>query len=207
MAQPLNNPLTIEVSRQTYDRLQDKAVPFEDTPDSVITRLLNESDDKGDELRNLEASLKGPVGVSAGVTEAEIDTQATDIEVEDPTNPPSLKHTKILRAEVDGREIVKANWTTVRQSVLEIALRQLDGSLRRLLEICPVNAIEGRKEEEGFTYYPHLKASIQGQDANHSWQAAAALAEALGTSVRVWFQWRTKRDAAHPGKRGMLNIS
>ena len=127
-------------------------------------------------------------------------------QIDNPFDPPSLKHTKVLRAEVADRQTSKANWTTVRQSLVEIALRQRGYNLRQLLEICPVNAQEGAKADEGYTHYEDLGLSIQGQDANHAWQAAAALAQALRIPVKVWFQWRTKPDAKFPGKRSLLAI-
>ena len=79
-------------------------------------------------------------------------------------------------------------------------------NLRRMLEVCPMNAVETRKNNEGYTYYEDLGVSIQGQDANHAWQATAALARALNVGVKVWFQWRTKPDAAQPGKWGLLTV-
>ena len=129
-----------------------------------------------------------------------------DVAIDDPFDPPSLKHAKVLRAEVDGREVAKANWTIMRQSVVAIALGQANNNLRRLLEVCPINAVDGIKKDEGYTYYENLGVSIQGQDANHAWQVAAAPARALGVSVKVWFQWRTKPDAAYPGKWSLLSI-
>ena len=69
-----------------------------------------------------------------------------------------------------------------------------------------MNAQEGVKADEGYTHYKDLDLSIQGQDANHAWQAAAALAKALRIPVKVWFQWRTKPDAKFPGKRSLLAI-
>ena len=128
-----------------------------------------------------------------------------DIVVEDPFAPPSLKHSKVLRAE-DGREVTKANWTVVRHAVVAIALDQASYTLRRLLEVCPMNAVDGIKNDEGYTHYQDLGVSIQGQDAHHAWQAAAATARALGVTVKVWFQWRSKADAAFPGKWGVLAV-
>ena len=204
----------IEVSLETYDRLQRRAVPFEDSPDSVIVRLLDESSTEGNGRPAGEpavnetdgggdaASGSGPaLSVQGFGAEAEI-----DVAVDDAFNPPSLKHTKMLRAEVDGGEVRKANWTSVRQAVVAMALDRGGYNLRRLLEVCPMNAVETRKNNEGYTYYEDLGVSIQGQDANHAWQATAAVARALGVGVMVWFQWRTKPDAAHPGKWGLLTI-
>ena len=129
-----------------------------------------------------------------------------DVDVADPFSPPSLKHTKVLCAEVDGRQVVKANWTTVRQAVVAIALDRDGYDLRRLLGVCPINAVGTPKNDEGYTYYQDLGLSIQGQNANNAWLATAAVARAINVRVKVWFQWRTKDDAEYPGKWGLLTI-
>ena len=198
--------VSIEVTQETYDRLQQKAVPFEDTPDSVISRLLDESPSKGDGSPSAEGEPNANSGGAATTPQVGGGGSHVDIAIDDPFSPPSLKHTKVLRAEVNGLEVAKANWTIVRQSLVAVALAREGYDLRRLLEICPINAVEGKKTDEGYSHSEELGVSIQGQDANHAWQAAAAVARALGLSVKVWFQWRTKPDAVHPGKWGMLTI-
>ena len=70
----------------------------------------------------------------------------------------------------------KANWTAVRHAVVAMALDRGGYNLRHLLEVCPMNAVETRKNDEGYSYYEDLGLSIQGQDANHAWQATAAVA-------------------------------
>lgn len=198
MTQSIHRPVTIEISQSTYDRLKELAVPFEDTPETVIVTLLDERRASGrhhqadnSNGRSLAAQDKAP---------------HPDIVVENPARPRSLKHTKVARAEVDGRELVKPNWTNIRQALVTKALTDCGYSLRQLLAVCPVNAVAGVKSDEGYTPYEDLGISIQGQDANHAWQAAAAVAMALGVSVEVRFQWRTKPDALHPGKWGVLAI-
>ena len=211
MAVNIKHMRKIEVSQETYDRLQQRAVPFEDTPESVIVKLLDESGAQGhprtgrtggddDGLQVVTAIALGNSAHHFGAG-AEI-----DVAVDDPFSPPSLKHAKVLRAEVDGQEVSKANWTTVRQAVVALALDRDGYNLRRLLEVCPMNAVGTPKSDGGYTYYVDLGVSIQGQDANHAWLATAAVARALGLCVKVWFQWRTKPDAEYPGKWGLLTV-
>lgn len=202
MALDAKRMVSIEISQETYSRLQQRAVPLKDSPDTVIARLLNECERSMNEPRPQPASQ----GLGGGPSQLGDDVAPADITIDNPFDPPSLKHTKVLRAEVADRQTYKANWTTVRQSLVEIAVRQRGFNLRQLLEICPMNAQEGVKADEGYTHYKDLDLSIQGQDANHAWQAAAALAKALRIPVKVWFQWRTKPDAEFPGKRSLLAI-
>ena len=202
MALDSKRMISIEISQETYSRLQQKAVPFKDSPETVIARLLNEGERNMTDPRPPTPDL----GLDGSPSKLGSEVVSADITIKNPFDPPSLKHTKVLRAEVDGRQISKANWANVRQSLVDIALRQQGYSLRQLLEVCPINAQEGKKADEGYTHYKDLGVSIQGQDSNHTWQAAAALARALGLSVKVWFQWRTKPDARYPGKRSLLAI-
>ena len=197
--------VTIQITKRTYDRLKRKADPFEDTPDSVIIRLLDK-DDAG-----LGMQSNGiPDATSADSLTADPTTGTgleVDIVVDNPLAPPSLKHAKVLRAVVNGREIAKPNWTTVRQSVVTIGIAEEGHDLRWLLGVCPVNAVPGVKNDEGYTHYPELGVSIQGQNAHNAWGATVSAARALGVPVKVWFQWRAKPDAKYPGKRGLLTVS
>ena len=81
--------------------------------------------------------------------------------------------------------MAKANWTVVRHGVVAIALDQGGYTLRRLLGVCPMNAVDGIEDDQGYSHYEDLGVSIQGQDADHAWRAAAATAWALGVTVSV----------------------
>lgn len=205
MALQDEHAVTIQISKQTYDRLKRKADPFEDTPDSVIIRLLDE-DDAGRNMRSdgvLDETGADPLtaGPTTGVG---LDV---DIVVDNPQAPPSLKHAKVLRAVVNGREIARPNWTTVRQSVVAIGIAEEARDLRWLLSVCSLNAVPGVKNDEGYTHYPELGVSIQGQNALNAWGTTVSVARALGVPVKVWFQWRARADAEYPGKRGLLTVS
>ena len=193
MTRITDDPVSIIVSRQTYDRLQSLAVPLEDTPDTVIAKLLDMQDKN-----------RPPQPAPRSNTD---NYREVDIVVPNPLDPPSLKHTKLLRAEIAGNDMTKPNWNALRQRIIEIALERSDGDLRWLQENCPINAVEGHKVDEGFAHYPAIGFSIQGQDANHAWQSTATLAATLDISVKAWFQWRVRNGAVHPGKRGLLEVS
>ena len=187
----------IEVSQRTYERLLEKVVAFEETPDSVIVRLLDEVDALDD-----PTWTPAPPHAPPPLAEAEV-----DIAVADPFDPPNLKFTKVINAEVDGRSLRRPNWTAVRQEMVTLALERWHNDVRRLLQVCPMNATETRKDDEGYAYYEKLGLSIQGQDANHAWRATAPLARELGVRVRVRFQWRPRQGAKYPGKTGLLTVT
>ena len=75
--------------------------------------------------------------------------------------------------------------------------------LRKLI-IIP--SIEGKKEDEGYRYFPDMDLSVQGQDANGAWKAARHIARKLGFQLAVTFVWREKEKAAFPGVIGKLVV-
>lgn len=183
---------SIEISWDTYNRLNQVAGAFGVTLDTVIARLLRGNG--GGEGPTQENGIGAGVGLEVDVT------------VDDPFSPPSLRYARVSRAKVNGREVDRANWTNVRQSLIEIALSLPDFGEPHLLRSRQMRAVKGAKSDQGYTYYPVLGISIQGQDANHAWQAAASLARALSVPVKVWFEWQNRADAAYPGQQGLLTI-
>ena len=86
------------------------------------------------------------------------------------------------------------------------AMRRV-GSFERLRQLCPVNMVKGRKEDEGFTYLPEIDTSVQGQDAIGACRAAVTAAQALGITLEIAFMWRHKEGAAHPGERARVRVT
>src|SRR6476660_1779217 len=96
----------IRISEQTFERLQNLAKPFVDTPASVIERLLD-------------------LGESQRATGSKIPPArpAPDVKRYDPDNPPSLTHTKVLATEFDG---VKAeHWNDLVDTAHRHAMKRL----------------------------------------------------------------------------------
>ena len=78
---------------------------------------------------------------------------------------------------------------------------------QQLQRICPVNMVEGRKEDEGYGFLAEAGISVQGQAANTACRSLIAIAHSLQVPVEITFLWRTKEGAAHPGDRARLVIS
>jgi hypothetical protein len=180
----------IRIQDSTFARLQRHARPFVDTPDSVINLALDA----------LEAA-----GAPAGGGEG--DGHGPQIERRiDPRNLPSLTHTKVLSAMIDGKAIAKANWNLLLDEMLRRATKQLQ-SLHKVRDLVPVNMIQGRKEDEGYSYLTDINVSVQGQDANAACRAIVAAAHGLGIALDLVFMWRHKESAAHPGERARIVIA
>jgi hypothetical protein len=78
------------------------------------------------------------------------------------------------------------------------------GNYEKLEEKTIARIHKGAKTDDGFQPLGNLGFSIQGVAANDAWKAVLHLARALGCSVEVEFEWRSKEDAQHPGRRGRL---
>lgn len=178
----------ITIDNKTYERLQRHAKPFVDTPDTVINLAL----DALDQLSGLPTASNG----AATESERRID----------PRLLPSLTHTKVLDASIDGELIPKANWNLLLDEALRRAMKRL-GSFEDLRKLCPVNMVKGRKEDEGYSYLPDIDVSVQGQDANAACRTVVTAAQGLGIALDIGFMWRPKEGAAHPGERARIRIS
>lgn len=178
----------ITIEESTFERLQRHAKPFVDTPDTVIVRAL-------DALERLDQSE---------MTEPEGGAQA-----ERRINPralPSLTHTKILDAAIDGEPVSKPNWNLLLDEMLRRAKARV-GNYEKLRQICPVNIVKGKKEDEGYSHLPDIGVSVQGQDANGACRAVVMAAQALGIGLDIGFMWRLKEAAAFPGERARIRIA
>src|SRR5262245_25605565 len=87
----------IRISDETYKMLQERAMPFVDTPETVIRRLLEETSPNRPS-RNTSSQ-------AAAVTEAP--SHVRDL---DPDAPDGLHYTRIIKAHLGDREMTRTNW-------------------------------------------------------------------------------------------------
>ena len=183
---------TVAIEQSTFERLQNYAKPFVDTPDSVIMRALDA----------LERSELAPTVTVLRPSSATSD----DLLSLGPNDPlPDLKHTRVLSAVVAGRA-VRANWNNVLRHMLQLAASKL-GSLDEIRRLCAVNLVAGEKEDEGYRYLAEAGLSYQGLNANAAATAVVALAKRIGVALDLDFEWRRKPQALHPGRRARLRLS
>lgn len=183
----------ISVQQSTFERLQCHAKPFIDTPESVILRALDA----------LESVCAAPTGAVSAPGEAEGSPPERQI---DARALPRLTHAKLLEAVIDGDRLAKPNWNLLLDDMLRRVMKRV-GTFDELHRICPVNMIQGRKEDEGYGYLTEIDASVQGQDANGACRAVITAAQALGMSLDIGFLWRHKDGAAYPGERGRIRLN
>ena len=176
----------IPIEPSTFERLQSHARPLVDTVDSVINRGL-------DALKNL------------GTQPAPIVNGQANKRIIDPRFLPSLTHTKVLDAVIDGESLSKTNWSAVRNDMLQRGMKHF-GSFEKLRKVCPINIVQGKKEDEGYSYLSDIDISVQGQDSNGASRGIITLAQSLRIALDITFIWRLKDKAAYPGEQGRLTI-
>ena len=184
---------SIELSSQTFARLQALAVPLVDNPETVINRLIDFFE--GGEGAPVSASGDGGSG-------------GDKIRQFSPVSPPHLTHTKVLAVEFCGRPLEhrEAN----RNGLLNAAVREAKArakSVAELKQLVIIPFVDGQKTNEGYRFLSDIGISIQGQDSNVSWKAARHIAQKLGLQLSVTFEWREKEGAAFPGVTGRLTIA
>lgn len=181
---------SILLSETAFAELKSLAEPFVDTPESLTARLIHEEVVR----RGIQAKTAGKDGnVAPGDTPIRLN----------PISHENLAHTRLISATLDGQEIYRPKWNGLMENVHILARKRL-GSFDAVCRASGARLREGRYEEEGFKYLPEADLSIQGVDANLSWDHSLKLARTVGVSVQVIFEWREKEAAVLPGKRGVL---
>src|SRR5687768_16932875 len=116
---------SIQVTDHTFRRLQALAVPFVDSPEDVIVRLLDNP--------ITPEEPKPPRARPAGTKEY------------DPFSPPPLTHTKLLRAVINGRSINPPRWNNLMDETLRECIRA--GDAADVIRRSPVNVVLGHRED------------------------------------------------------------
>jgi hypothetical protein len=178
-------PPVVRISDLTFERLQKHAMPFVDTPETVISRILEFYESRGEQHSN---TPKDRLYVTGGEF--------------DPDNHPSLHHARIIAAEFDGRPA--SGWNELVRVAHERAMEHFR-TFEALRSASLSNISNGQRNAEGFHYAPEIDISIQYADANMAWRNALHLARKLSCAIRAEFEWRNKKGAALPGQSGVLS--
>ncbi|BAZ52800.1 hypothetical protein NIES4103_54650 [Nostoc sp. NIES-4103] len=186
----------VRIPDPIYKRLQAIAVPFEDTPVTVIEKLLNEYElhHKSQQVSNIDIE-----NFSQTANYSEID----NYKILDPDTPSNLTYSKVLRALVDHQEIHNPNWNRIIAKAHEIAINK-GISVEDLLELTPFHVVPGEKNEDGFRYLPEINISVQGVGANVAWCKTLYLMKKLKLPIEIYFKWGNEEGAAYPGEKGKL---
>lgn len=174
----------VQISHETFSRLQTHAVPLVDTIETVINRALDALEGRG---KPAAKSTKG-----GGF---------------DPSAPPSLSFTTVRSAKVAGKTqpANETYWNSVLLSAVKFAA-QKGLSPEQIAELVVVNNVIGAKDSNGYKYVKEAGISVQGQDANAAWKAIYHLATNVRLDIEISFVWQSNPKAAFPGQTGKLAV-
>ena len=176
----------ILIEQSTFERLQRHARPLVDTTDMVVNRAL-------DALENHQ-----------GLASPREDSSTAERKI-DPRKLPNLTHTKILDASLGGDRVAKPNWKSLLDRVVVRAMKQV-ADFDEVRKLCPVNMVQGCKEDEGYSHLAEINVSVQGMSANDACRALVIAAQSLGLELEIVFLWRNKEGATYPGERARLHV-
>lgn len=177
--------ITLQIPEALYKRLQKHAVPFVDTPLSVIEKWAD----------HFEHAQNGKTASTAELPMIEYGAKKLD-----PLHPPDLSHTR-ARGTLGANRF--ANWNDLVR-IAHIAAFKQSGSFEELRNVTHAHIVKGESSERGYKFVADIGISIQGVDANRAWQHALRLAKYLKRPLRADIEWRQNDKAAHPGERGIL---
>jgi hypothetical protein len=177
--------ITIEISETLYQRLQKHAVPFVDTPVTVIERWADHF-----EAKSSDAIKKPLPNIISDRPNKKFN----------PIQPPDLFHT---RSQGNFGSIAFSNWNDLLR-VAHIEAFAKAKSFEELRIITHAQVRKGSHSDSGYHFVPEIGISIQGVDANHAWRYSLRLAQYLKTPLRALVEWRNNEKAAHPGTSGIL---
>jgi hypothetical protein len=178
--------ITLEIPEALYKRLQKHAVPFVDTPLSVIEKWAD----------HFEHAQNG----SKTASTAEVPTSEYGAKKLDPIHPPDLFHTRVRGTFGTTRF---SNWNDLVR-IAHIAAFKQAGSFEQLRNMTHAQIDKGERSDSGFKFVSEIGISLQGVDANHAWQHALRLAKYVKQPLRAHIEWRHNPKAAHPGQTGTL---
>jgi hypothetical protein len=140
---------SVELSPNTFTRLQTHAVPLVDTIETVINRMIDFYEKKGD------ASSASPDGGGG---------DGQHVRVFNPHTPPDLTHAKILGVSFCGKQLGRSqdNWN----GLLNVAVREAKTkapSMPEFKKLMVVNYMEGIKHDEGYRPLSDLGISVRSR--------------------------------------------
>lgn len=179
----------IEVSELAYDYLQSLAVPFEDTPMSVLDRLV---------AQHREFTQSGALSAQTREESAGMSLEFNLHEL------PNVAFTSVTAATVAGKP-ARHYWNDVLSDVIEAAV--IGGATVEMLrKLLSVQLREGLHEDGGYRSVPKTNVSFQGVDANRACRAIASIAEEYSIQVSLRFVWQHNPKAQFAGKAATLEL-
>lgn len=182
-------PTSITIPDDLFAKLQKLAVPFVDTPLTVIERAVLALEERSDG----KLSVDDPAG--------------PDVRTFNPAASPDLAFTVVTAATLGGKMLPKAKtyWNPLMYAVIEEAAKR-GHTMEEIEALVTVNHVQGAKSDNGYKFVEAAGLSLQGQDANAAWKQTYRIASSFGIALAVEFYWKDEPKAAMPTTAGSFNI-
>lgn len=181
--------MQIDIDDGDYARLQSIAKPFEDTPATVVRRLLDAF------LSNARSAEDEQAG-----------GEARGIIVYGTSNIPPLTHTKVMAARIGNDAPQKATWDALVKLAL-IKCYAKFGDLDNVKRSSGANLATGIKTSDGYKPVEGHGFSYQNVSADDAIKIIVRCVRELGLSLEAEFVWRDKEGAHMPGQRARIRFS
>jgi hypothetical protein len=179
---------SIEITSDQFQRLQKFAEPLVDTPQSAFEKILAIAERGGNVVQRPARDFRG------------VDTPK---ETYDRSSLPSVKHTYIRSARIDGKPVARTEWNASLLAMLSAVASRTP--LLPALRETPINATaENRDGVDGYAWREQLGLSVQGVSAETASRAILQLGDAYSIPVEIEFGWHNSPKASKPGKQGLL---
>ena len=189
----------LELKQETYDRLIAHVIPFKDSPDSLLMRIL----DRYEEVQI--DPLGGPKTETDFEEEIGPFIDQTDVKVYSPDNLPPLKFARLLTATFAGRTLIKPNWNQLMiHAVLLVWQRERD--LDRVRIISRAKVVRYEENDRFHTYLEQCDCGIRYETAPRAAMITVNCARHLDCEAHFEFQWENNSSAFKPGHRGQVVI-
>ena len=197
---------SIEISNKTFEKLK-KLMRPDETSELVIKRLLGmyeqeKSAPPSETEKNSFMENRREAQTKYGDSPHKKDDLYSDKIFGIGNLPHDLRHTKVLKASINGQNKSNLKWN----KIIQCLLIMIDNNKLAYLpegDFRDIRMRNGKHDEKGYHYIPEIGKSVQGVSASIAAKIIVDLANQYGISVDIFFSWRDKKEV-YEGQRGTI---
>lgn len=176
---------SIQISNDLYCRYEKLGMPLIDTHETLMGKLISLG-----EIHSHSLQKQSNVGRLRSSPMLKFSF----------SEPPNMTHTQILRATLNGKEILDKNWNGVIRELLCF----LDRQKADILNQTSMNVKNGKDCSKGYKYISEIGISYQGLSAEDAFRAIKEFSEKYKLDISINFIWRDKPNAQYPGNEALI---
>jgi hypothetical protein len=192
------NVPNIQITDETFQLLQNEAIPLIDSIDSVIKRALDALNALQTEDRKTQLNQE---------VELSIEKATPEVTRYSATKIPPLKFATMVECTIDG-EIApqrQLGWNTILDSLVR-RCGPLNLSASKLSELTEAPFMQGKYHAKGYRFIEEANVSYQGLNSDRAALASFRIAKKIGISLKVKFKWPHDKPEAHrSGETGIIS--